>query len=77
MAVTTMRPVRTEQQQLAREWAQRIRRLEPHAMAWIYESETAFAADLARRTLAQTVGLRRLLDQMAGCVSAHGEENIT
>jgi hypothetical protein len=64
----------TTQQAIAKEWAQRMRRLEPQAMAWIYESDSALAADLARRTLAQTVGLRRLLDQMAGCVSTHGEE---
>lgn len=61
-------------QEQAREWARRIRRLEPQAMQWIYESASGQSADLARRTLAQTVGLRRLLDQMAGCVSAHGEE---
>jgi hypothetical protein len=59
-------------QQEAKEWAQRTRRLEPLALKWIYESETSSTADLARRTLAQTVGLRRLLDQIAGCVSAHG-----
>jgi hypothetical protein len=52
--------VRAEQ---ARLWANRVRRLEPQAMAWVYESETV-SADLARRILAQTVGLRRLLDQM-------------
>jgi len=63
---------RTDQ---AREWAIRVRRLEPQALQWIYESESSAVADLARRTLAQAVGLRRLLDQMAGRVSAHGEEN--
>ena len=55
----------------AHEWAQRLRRLEPLAMGWIYESESDAVADLARRILAQAVGLRRLLDQMAGRVSAH------
>jgi len=58
----------------ARAWAIRSRRLEAQAMQWIYESETDAVADLARRTLAQAVGLRRLLDQMAGRVSAHGKE---
>jgi hypothetical protein len=58
----------------AREWAIRARRLEVQALQWIYESESDSAADLARRTLAQAVGLRRLLDQIAGCVSAHGKE---
>ena len=58
----------------AREWAIRARRLEAQAMQWIYESETDAVATLARRTLAQAVGLRRLLDQMAGRVSAHGKE---
>jgi hypothetical protein len=67
----------TKQQHIAHEWAHRVRRLEPQAMAWIYDSDTDIAADLARRTLAQAVGLRRLLDQMAGCVSAHGEETRT
>jgi len=57
----------------AREWAIRVRRLEPQALQWIYESESSAVADLARRTLAQAVGLRRLLDQIAGRVSAHGE----
>jgi hypothetical protein len=59
----------------AQEWARRVRRLEPQALQWIYESESSAVADLARRTLAQAVGLRRLLDQMAGRVSAHGEES--
>ncbi len=59
----------------AHDWANRIRRLEPQAMAWIYESETSAVADLARRTLAQAVGLRRLLDQMSGRVSVPGEES--
>ena len=63
-----------ERAQQAREWATRVRRLEPQAMAWIYESESDAVANLARRTLAQAVGLRRLLDQMAGRVSVHGEE---
>lgn len=63
-----------DRRQQAQEWARRIRRLEPQAMQWIYESESSAVADLARRTLAQTVGLRRLLDQLAGRVSAHGEE---
>lgn len=58
----------------AREWALRVRRLEPQVLQWIYESEDDAIANLARRTLAQTVGLRRLLDQMAGRVSAPGEE---
>jgi hypothetical protein len=58
----------------AREWAVRARRLEAQALQWIYESESSAVADLARRTLAQAVGLRRLLDQIAGRVSAHGEE---
>jgi len=66
--------VKSERQQEARAWAHRVRRLEPVAMGWIYESESGIAADLARRTLAQAVGLRRLLDQMAGCVSAHTQE---
>lgn len=63
----------TMTQEQAREWSGRVRRLEPLAMSWIYES-TGSNADLARRTLAQTVGLRRLLDQLAGCVSIAGEE---
>lgn len=58
----------------ARIWAQRMRRLELQTLAWVYESESGAVADLARRTQAQTVGLRRLLDQLAGRVSAHGEE---
>ena len=58
----------------ASDWARRLRRLEPVALNWIYESESGAAADLARRILAQAVGLRRLLDQMSGRVSAHGEE---
>lgn len=63
-----------DRQAQAREWAGRIRRLEPQAMCWIYESESSAVADLARRTLAQAVGLRRLLDQMAGRISVPGEE---
>jgi hypothetical protein len=59
----------------AQEWARRIRRLEPQALQWIYESESSAIADLARRTLAQAVGLRRLLDQIGGRVSVHGEES--
>lgn len=60
----------------AKEWAHRMRRLEAEATRWIYESESDSSADVARRTLAQTVGLRRLLDQIAGCVSAHrGEQS--
>ncbi len=49
-----------------REWAGRIRSLEAHTRKWAYEAEEVNhpTADLARRTLAQTVGLRRLLDQM-------------
>ena len=58
----------------ARQAAVQVRRVEQQAMAWIYESETDAVADLARRTLAQAVGLRRLLDQIAGRVSAHGKE---
>jgi prephenate dehydratase len=58
----------------AREWAIRARRLEAQAMQWIYESETDAVATLARRTLAQATGLRRLLDQIGGCVSTPGEE---
>ncbi len=46
----------------AKVWANRVRRFEPVAMSWIFESETV-SADLARRILAQAVGLRRLLDQ--------------
>lgn len=50
----------------ARAWAQRLRRLEPKVMSWIYDDGgDASLSDLARRTLAQTVGLRRLLDQIA------------
>ncbi len=49
--------------EMAQLWAQRLRRLEPHAMSWAYEGSDK-TADLARRILAQTVGLRRLLDQM-------------
>ena len=58
----------------ARTWAVRARHLEAQALQWVYESGDGATTDLARRTLAQTVGLRRLLDQMAGRVSAHGEE---
>lgn len=49
------------------EWADHIRRLEAHVRNWAYELEAIgdSTADLARRTQAQTVGLRRLLDQMA------------
>lgn len=49
-----------------KEWAVRARRLEAQARGWVFELEDAkdSTADLARRTLAQTVGLRRLLDQM-------------
>lgn len=50
----------------AREWAHRIRRFEPVAMSWVYDEGTNADEDLARRILAQAVGLRRLLDQMAG-----------
>lgn len=64
----------TPRQQEATEWAGRIRRLEPLAMKWVYESENGAVADLARRALAQAVGLRRLLDQMAGRVSVPGGE---
>lgn len=47
------------------EWAGRVRRLEAQARQWAFEEgEADTTADLARRTLAQTVGLRRLLDQM-------------
>ena len=67
-----MPETRSEQ---ARIWATRMRRLEAESTGWIYESESSAVADLIRRTLAQTVGLRRLLDQIAGRVSAHGEEN--
>jgi hypothetical protein len=59
----------------AAEWARRVRRLEQLTLQWIYESESDAVASLARRTLAQTVGLRRLLDQIAGRVSVHGEES--
>lgn len=50
-----------------KEWAGRVRRLEAQTRKWAYELEEAgdSTADLARRTQAQTVGLRRLLDQMA------------
>ncbi len=50
-----------------KEWAVRVRRLEAQARMWAFELGEANdnTADLARRTLAQTVGLRRLLDQMA------------
>lgn len=49
-----------------KEWAGRVRRLEAQARGWQFEAEetNSSTADLARRTLAQTVGLRRLLDQM-------------
>lgn len=48
-----------------KEWAGRVRRLEAQARQWAFEEgEVDTTADLARRTLAQTVGLRRLLDQM-------------
>jgi hypothetical protein len=48
-------------------WADTIRRLEAETRQWAYELGEAntSTADLARRTQAQTVGLRRLLDQMA------------
>jgi hypothetical protein len=65
----------TPQQAQAAEWAQRVRRLEPVAMSWIYDSAVDQDETLARRVLAQTVGLRRLLDQMAGRVSAHTQRN--
>ena len=65
----------TPHQEDAMAWAQRVRRLEPLASAWVYESESAATADLARRIQAQAVGLRRLLDQMAGRVSVPGEES--
>lgn len=58
----------------AAEWARQVRRVEMLTLRWIYESESDAVANLARRTLAQAVGLRRLLDQMAGRVSVHGEE---
>lgn len=50
-----------------KEWANRVRQLEAQTRTWAYELEAAgdSTADLARRTQAQTVGLRRLLDQMA------------
>lgn len=65
-----------ERQANAKQWAHRIRRLEPLAMSWVYGDgdEESAHADLARRTLAQATGLRRLLEQMAGRGSAHGEE---
>jgi len=59
----------------AAESARAVRRTEQLALQWIYESDTDAVADLARRTLAQAVGLRRLLDQIAGHVSAHDKEN--
>lgn len=59
-------PTEDRRQAVAAEWAQRARRLEPMALAWVYESSNETTADLARRIVAQTVGLRRLLDQMAG-----------
>jgi hypothetical protein len=65
----------TETEKTASAWAGRLRRLEPVAMGWIYDSETNATADLARRILAQAVGLRRLLDQMAGRVSVPGGEH--
>jgi len=65
--------VATDRQQLAAEAARLVRRLEQQALQWIYEGESSAVVDLARRTLAQAVGLRRLLDQIAGRVSAHGE----
>lgn len=60
--------------QTAHLWATRLRHLEPEALGWVYGSDTSATADLARRILAQAVGLRRLLDQMAGRVSVPGEE---
>jgi len=65
----------SQRQREAHLWAGRLRHLEPVAMGWIYESDTTATADLARRILAQAVGLRRLLDQMAGRVSVPGEEH--
>lgn len=62
-------------QRQAQDAARFVRRLEQQTLQWIYESESSAVADLARRTLAQAVGLRRLLDQTAGRVSAHGEES--
>lgn len=49
-----------------KDWAVSVRRLEAQARGWLFELEEAddITADLARRTLAQAVGLRRLLDQM-------------
>lgn len=49
-----------------KEWANRMRRLEAQAGSWVFELGEAndITADLARRILAQTKGLRRLLDQM-------------
>jgi hypothetical protein len=66
--------VTAERAEQAAAGALQVRRLEQQAMQWIYESESDAVADLARRTLAQAVGLRRLLDQTAGRVSAHGKE---
>lgn len=63
-----------ERQALAGELARRVGRIELAGLQWVYESEDGATADLARRIRAQAVGLRRLLDQMAGRVSAHGEE---
>lgn len=65
----------TPRQIHAADWAQHVRRLEPVAMSWIYDSATDADDALARRVLAQVVGLRRLLDQMAGRVSAHTHRN--
>ncbi len=58
----------------AKAWAHRARRLEAQARAWAFEAEEAndITADLARRTLAQAVGLRRLLDQMVTKEISHG-----
>lgn len=56
-----------------REWAHRVRRLEAQARGWAFEEgEADITADLARRTLAQTVGLRRLLDQMVTKETGNG-----
>ena len=65
----------TPRQAQAAEWAHQARRLEAVAMSWIYDSHAEEDETLARRVLAQTVGLRRLLDQMAGRVSAHTQRN--
>lgn len=65
----------TAREQKAAAWAVQVRMLEQQSMAWIYESESSAVANLARRTLAQAVGLRRLLDQIAGRVSVHREES--